>query len=245
MKIKVVCLNLWIGGILFDPIVDFLKRENPDICLLQEVFDDDNYASLQKQLEFPYSHFAPAFDEIIDDKKVVQGNVILSKFPLHEIGVTYYDVPYGIRDNRREAYQFTPRNLQHVSTTISKTTLHVFNTQGIWGEDGWDSERRVAMAEHIVNEIGNTTPFVLAGDFNLQPKTKTIGIIEKKAKNVFKDELQTSFNIKRKDLVNFPGFATAVVDMIFVSPEMKVISHYCPTVDISDHLPLIVELEIP
>jgi hypothetical protein len=39
MKIKVVCLNLWQGGNLFDGILKFLEAEDADILLLQEVYN--------------------------------------------------------------------------------------------------------------------------------------------------------------------------------------------------------------
>ena len=34
MKIKFISLNVWIGGVLFDNIVDFLKKEDADIVVL-------------------------------------------------------------------------------------------------------------------------------------------------------------------------------------------------------------------
>ena len=41
-----------------------------------------------------------------------------------------------------------------------------------------------------------------------------------------------------------PGYAAAVVDMIFISKNIEVISHDCPQVDISDHLPLVCKFNI-
>ena len=58
---------------------------------------------------------------------------------------------------------------------------------------------------------------------------------------MFKDELKTTFNMKRK---TDPGYAAAVVDMIFISKNIEVISHDCPQVDISDHLPLVCKFNI-
>jgi endonuclease/exonuclease/phosphatase family metal-dependent hydrolase len=40
------------------------------------------------------------------------------------------------------------------------------------------------------------------------------------------------------------GYATAAVDMIFVSSSTKILKKECPDVEVSDHLPLVVELEI-
>jgi endonuclease/exonuclease/phosphatase family metal-dependent hydrolase len=251
MNIKIVCLNVWIGGVLFEPMLEYLQKENADIYLLQEVFNGEDpdlspqyrtFTELQKRLNLPEAHFAPCFIEDIDGKQVVQGNAVLSKFPLEEVSISHYDAPFGKRNNTRNAFHLSPRNLQHVKAKLNNQEIHVLNTQGIWGEDGLDSPRRLKMVEHIIEEIGNNSPLVLAGDFNMRPETEAIALIEKKLHNVFKNELETSFNLKRKDLENYPGFASAVVDMLFVTPDLKIIGHESPTVDVSDHRPLVVKL---
>jgi len=282
MHLKIICLNVWIGGVLFEEIVDFLQKEQPDILFLQEVFLGEEesvseqskhhsnpqlpplppqyrtYQVLKKRLGFAHGHFAPAFIEEVETTKGVgdsskleipQGNAILSKYPLREVSVTHFDVPFGKRIDDYSAYAFSPRNLQHVVATLpTGTDVHLLNTQGIWGEDGEDSPRRLEMGKKIIQELqwesGQLSPVILAGDFNILPHTQTIASIEKKLVNVFKDELKTTFNLKRKNLEKYPGFAQAVVDMFFVSPDISVSSHTCPQVDISDHLPLVVEIEI-
>lgn len=253
MQLKTICLNLWIGGILLDKIISFLQNENADFLLLQEVYHgqdpqlDRQFRSLSillEQLNYPYFHFAPAFLEAESGQLIEQGNAILSKYPLEEAAVIFYDEPFGVRSNQYEYFHLTPRNLQHVMADVKGKKLHLLNTQGIWGLDGGDSERRLNMSQKIVAEVEGRQPLILAGDFNLRPETKTIANIEKQLTNVFKDELKTSFNIKRKDLKNYPGYAEAVVDMFFVSAGVAVVKKSCPAVDISDHLPLVVELKI-
>ncbi len=254
MKLKVLCLNIWIGGILFDEIIAFLKKENPDILLLQEVYNGDGsfhkiqyraLGELQKALGYEFAHFAPAFFEDGEGKEVVQGNAILCKFPLAEVSTTFYDIGYSKRDpNDSTKYHETPRNLQHVIADLGQKKLHILNTQGIWGTNGKDSDRRLQMSEHILKEIGDAHPVVFAGDLNVDEKTQSVAQIEEKLVNVFKNQLKTSFNVSRKNLVTDPGFATAVVDMLFLSPDLKVVSSSVPQVDVSDHLPLVCEIEL-
>ncbi|GIK84093.1 MAG: hypothetical protein BroJett025_07150 [Patescibacteria group bacterium] len=254
MKLKIVCLNVWIGGILFDEIVAFLREQNADIVLLQEVYNGDasftkkqyrTLSELQTLLGYQYAHFAPAFLEDAEGKEVVQGNAILSKLPLTEVSVTFYDVGFGKRDaNDNTTFHITPRNLQHIVADLNGIKLHVLNTQGIWGTNGDDNERRLHMSDHILKESGNSAPLIFAGDLNVNEKTETVKRIEKKLTNVFKNQLVTSFNLKRKDLVQDPGYATSVVDMLFVSPDIKVLSASVPQVDVSDHLPLVCEIEL-
>ena len=261
MRIKIININIWIGGILWDELCDFLRKENPDIILMQEVFNGDKsfkkkqyraLSELQNSLDFPHAAFAPSFTEKTDEldalgkeKEVVQGNAVLSKFPLTEVATTFYDVPFGDRDpDDVTKYHVTPRNLQQVTAEVAGTQLHLFNTQGIWGEHGGDTPRRLEMAQSICEHVDDLQPVVLAGDLNVHEKTQTIDLIRENLVSVFYDDMVTSFNLPRKDLVTGPGYATSVVDMLFVSRDVKVVSKKAPQVDISDHLPLVVEIEL-
>jgi len=253
MKIKIINLNIWVGGILMDDILSFLKKEDADVVLMQEVFDSRDpslkpqYRSIsifEEVLGYKYSKFAPSFIEIIDGQKILQGQAILSKFPLLEVSNVFYDRPFVERINERDAFSDTPRSLQHVTADVGGVELHLLNTQGIWGEDGNDTPRRLNMGDIIIKELQGKKPLVVAGDFNINATTQTIANIEKHVKNIFKNELKTSFNLKRKDIEKFPGFSRSVVDMMFVSDDISVLSSSCPDVDISDHMPLIAELEV-
>ena len=97
------------------------------------------------------------------------------------------------------------------------------------------------MAKVILEQTKGYKNVIIAGDTNATPNNQAIKDLESKFTNVFKGELTTTFNMKHKTL---PGYATAVVDAIFVSPNINVTSHYCPNIDVSDHLPLVAELNI-
>lgn len=251
MKLKFLCLNMWEGGLLFDEILAFIKKEQPDIVALQEVYDGHdeslphNYRSLdvlRSELKYPHEDFAPAFFDHRDAGIVIQGNAILSKYPLIKSSTVFYDKPFGERtEHVPENFPWTPRNLQEVSVDVNGTILTVFNTQGIWGEDGRDSQRRLEMGKLIAQQVQGKSYTVLAGDFNCNPDTQTIGFIEEYLTNVFSNKLTSTFNMCHK---TNPGFATAVVDMVFISSDLKVVSYSCPSINISDHLPLLVEIQL-
>jgi len=246
IKIKFVTLNIWYGGRLFDSVASFIKKEDPDILVLQEVYDGKNpklekrlrtMDAFKKELGFLNYTFAPAFLDTLPAGNIDNGNAIFSKFPITNEKVTFLDKPYG-RFNSEDVKDFglIPPILQHGVIKPYDLKLNVFNIHGIWGLDGKDNKRRLKMSKIIVEQIKDKENVILAGDFNLQPKTKTIKNIEKYLVNVFKNELKTTFNMKHK---NLGGYATAVVDMIFVSRNIEIVDHYCPQVDISDHLPLV------
>lgn len=253
MQFKVICLNLWLGGLLFDQIFEFLEQENPDVLLLQEVYDGKDAALerrfrsievLKDKIELPYEFFSPACTAVLEQGSVPAGNAIFSRFPISDPRTIFFDIPFGEVANYEAPggdYARTPRNLQHAMVTIGGSALNFFNTQGIWGKDSEDNERRLAMSEVIVENIKDKKNVILAGDFNVMPHTKTILNIEQHVKNLFRGKIETTFNLKQK---SNPVLKTVVVDMLFASPDLKIVNSYCPNVDVSDHLPLVGIFEV-
>lgn len=251
MRLKFLCLNVWNGGKLFDALAAFLAAERADVLALQEVRNSTDSALprdrrtaivLQEQLGYPHAHFAPAFLDHRVSPAAVTGNLILSRFPILRSEATFGDIPYGAPFLHGDTgdYRRTPRNLQHCELEANATTVHIFNTQGVWGRDGNDNPRRLAMGEAIAQAVAPHPNVILAGDFNVQDGTQTLARIERHLRNLFTGERTTSFNMRRK---TNPGYATAVVDMVFASPTFRVLEHRQPDVDVSDHLPLVCVLE--
>lgn len=253
MEIKFLTLNLYEGGLLFDNVLAFLEEEDPDIMALQEVYAGKsqnlarNYRSIEILTEnLPDFHYcyAPMFNEILPSGEAEQGNAIFSRYPLEHIKTLFFDVPYDphyVKAERNGDHTHDPQNMHYAQISIKKKIVNVFNVHGIWGLDGGDNPRRLKMSRMLVEQVKGKNNVILAGDFNLRPNTRTIRNIEQHLTNIFKDELPTTFNMKHKEN---PGYATSVVDMIFVSDDIRVIDHYCPKADISDHYPLLCVLEV-
>lgn len=233
-------------------IVAFLKKEDADILLLQEVYDGtdpalpENYRSIQvllRELGYRYHDFQPAMLDIVPEGKIEHGNAILSKLPITSSSNTFFSDPYRERHaHDPKEWPTTPRSLQHVTVSASERELNLYNFQGVWDLDGDNySDPRKKMTEVILEQIRGKSHVILAGDTNATPGNQAITLIEHHLKNVFGRELTTSFNMRRKDN---PGYATACVDMMFVSSDISVLDHSCPDIDISDHLPLVVTVRV-
>lgn len=234
-------------------IIAFLREENPDIIALQESYNERDkslpskyrtVSVLKKSLSIPYTSFAPAF-RIKEDNgfQTIQGNAVLSKLPMLSEESIFYDKPFrDVRAWDSKDYAFYPRLLQHVILNAGRKKLHVYNTHGIWDTHGKDNPRRLHMSEMIREAVKDKAPAVLSGDFNVNEGTTSIQNIASVMQDVFANELLTSFNmeIKPKD----SGFAHAVVDHIFISRDITLIKHYMPSVNISDHMPLVAIFEI-
>lgn len=247
---KFITLNILEGGLFFDNIIEFFDKEKPDIVVMQEVTNgkDSKSPRHHRSLEelkkyFKNYNYHYVSDFIMTKHSPIEplefGNAIFSRFPIKNTSVTYYNASFNsnyTKPFQGADYSDDPCDIQHAEIDINGTIVNVFNTHGVWGLEGGDNDRRLAMSEAIVKEIKDRNNVILAGDFNVRPNTKTIESIEKHLINVFKNELTSTFNMRHKE---HPGYATSVVDMIFVSPTIKILEHICPDVDVSDHYPLV------
>lgn len=252
MKLKVIQLNIWRGTLLSNAL-EFLRVENADIILLQEVYSNSNnlpgmpithrlYQYLQEKLPDYKSVYGPAFTDTTKLGNIESGNAIFSKFPITNITNAFFDVPYKTFDEQDQTdFSYNPQTILGAKLDVSGIGLYAFSVHGIWGHDGLDSDRRLQMGETIVQQIKDKQNVILGGDFNLLPHTKTVENIEKHVKSVFGNTLEKTFNMKYK---TDGGYATAAVDMMFCSENIKVLSKECLDINVSDHLPLVVEFEV-
>lgn len=251
---KVVSLNLMHGGEPFEGAVAFLREQKADFVLTQEAYScedllvEKRYRTMQvmpQLLGYEYQHFAPAYRDFDRTAgKAQRGVGIFSKYPLTPKDTVFFDGEYT-EEYRDVPGQFAscPRNLEHVVAHTPAGDIDLFNIQGVWDMDGGNySEKRQRMTQAVIDQIKGLERVILAGDTNATPYNQAIIDIEQHLKSVFgKDELATTFNMRRKEN---PGYATAAVDMILLSPSISVVEKSCPDVDVSDHLPLVATVEI-
>lgn len=254
MKLKVMSLNIWHGGVLWDQAVEFIKQQDADVLLLQEAYNGNDPDSeprfrmmeeFKTILDYEFSDFTEAIVYVTPEGAYPHGNAIFSKLPIKSKSFSYFIEPQPGRDT----YEDTPENwptlpsvLQHLELEAPVGTVDVFNMHGVWDLDGDNySHNRQKMRDIIIRDTSGKKYAIVAGDSNAKASNQAMQEIEPQLKSVFGQDLNTTFNMRRKDN---PGYASAAVDLMFVSPDITVLSKNCPKVDISDHLPIIAELEI-
>lgn len=252
MKLKFISLNLWWGGYLFPQILDFLREQNADIVVLQEAHDGsgnipDRFRSmevLKQSLAYPYQRFALSHKMSLPEGTFPSGNAMLSKYPIIDHSITYlFDSKRDTYRDVREEWSILPRILQGATLETPAGSVNVFNIHGVWDLDGDNpTPARRTMIERTLKAIAGKPNVLLAGDTNASTGNPVLRDLEKQLTSVFGESLRSTFNMRRKDN---PGYATAAVDHMYVSPNIKVLSRECPDIDISDHRPLIAKLEIP
>lgn len=235
-----------------DNILEFIHREKPDIITCQEanngMVPDQPPRSLHTlQIfsdEFAYNYIFSPQILWMKEPKIEQGLATFSRFPIEKMEEIFFDTKYRYYPmvTDRTDWRDYPSSLAVSKVKIPSGTITVINVHGLWGFDGKDNAKRDTMIDLIVEKIEDEKRVILAGDFNMNPDTRAIERLETHISNVFDRELKTTFNVKRKPQTG--GWSTAVVDMMFVSPDIQVLEHSCPQVDISDHLPLLATIEI-
>lgn len=253
MKLKAASINIEHGGVLMDDLLTFIRSEDPDILCMQEVHTgsrkllEPRLKTLQhfvNELDYPFQFFTPIYrdyDNTVDGSSY-SGMAILSKVPITNAKSIYFDLPYS--ETYRDSFENAPNHpagMQYVELSHGNTRVNVFNVHGPWDLDGDNfGARRQAMRDSIVSETKDMKSVLLMGDTNAKNTNAAFGQLEPLV-SVFGERLTTTFNMKRKTL---EGYATAAVDMMFVSDDVAVISSECPAIEISDHLPLIATFDI-
>lgn len=253
MKLKIVSLNVWDGGTLMDEVVAFLKQQDGDILLLQEVRNGENQALpaqhrtlqvLKDTLGYSHSAFVPALCDLdVAGGTAPEGSAILSKFPIASSSYEFFDGHY-IEDYRNSDMDYPryPHALLHAVCNTPVGEVNVFNLHGVWDLDGDNySDKRKIMANAVIDAVKGKQRVIVAGDTNAKMTNQAILDIETELVNVFGRELTSTFNMRRKDN---PGYGTAAVDTIFVSHDITVLEKQCPAVDVSDHLPVTAVIEL-
>lgn len=225
---KIIYLNCWHGK-LEDKIIDFLvlHSKTTDIFCLQEV-----PTLLGNKVEKKLKNF----------------------FKVENRSST------NIYSNRlvifiRKIIDFETKKNHFIQLYIKKYSLSVINVHGIsLPGHKRDTKERVKFSKEIIEFCKKSKNVVIGGDFNLMPRTKSIKIIEQNGfvNLIRKHNIKKTRNIhawnQAKEIEKGLGHKfygkQKFSDYCFVSKDIKVKSFEVPNVEISDHLPLILEFEV-
>jgi len=233
-------LNCWHGEV-GEPLWNFLREESlkTDIFVLLEV-SPEMLSPLEKVLfEFggKYAQNSQKSGQAIFVKKNIR------TFLIEKVGL----------------YEQLPGDTGCLQKVKLELGGKKFLVGGVHGKampgDKLDTDVRLNQSSKIIKSFDfNGVPRIIGGDFNLLPETKSIKIFEE----VGYKNLINEFGIKstrnrlaweqaegqyKKEGRKFFG-RQYFADYVFVSPEIKVKNFEVPDVEISDHLPLILDFEV-
>lgn len=243
-------------------MIALIKQNNPDVICMQEVVGSlknenaINYLpAIMKEAGFSEQHFA--FNTKLDfDGNHNFGILILSKLPIvkKEIVSNYphdYNSIYQFTDLVNGADTFRVINLHLQSLKFSEQQVkqmenldkdvndNIKASKGIISKLKTGYLRRQKQSEKIAQTIANSPyPVVVSGDFNDLPNSYAYHNIGKNLKNAFAEK---GFGLGRTYRNISP---TLRIDNIFVSPTFSIEQYQKVDARLSDHYPLIVDLQL-
>ncbi|HVZ59122.1 MAG TPA: endonuclease/exonuclease/phosphatase family protein [Patescibacteria group bacterium] len=244
---KLICLNIW-GGKVYKPFIDFVNdwKNKVDILCLQEVFDGaevdssrimhDAVLDIYTQLKVALPNYNSLFDECQDKE---EGLAIFFRrdIQIKDFGETFVYRSKNAMINHDA--RTMGRNMQYLEIVNRGEKYTIMNFHGLWnGQGKTDTPERTLQSENIKKFLDQISePKILCGDFNLEPNTKSLAILELGMRNLVKEynitSTRSSYYTK---LIRF-------ADYILVSPDIKVKEFRVLPDEVSDHLPLYLEFE--
>lgn len=252
---RLLCLNTC-GGRHYDALMSFVTEQAKtlDILCFQEVFHTigartqahNARANLFSELEAAL----PAFTGYFTSPEYgfdYQGKV---DYPLwfgpatfvrrtHPVILQGDFMIHGERQARGEQHQNAPRNIQFVQVQHEETPYLIYNVHGLWTGNGkQDTRERLEQSHRILTCIrSHLGRKVLCGDFNLEPDTQSIQMLEVDMRNLITEQgIETTRSaLYTKDC--------PWADYTFVSSDIQVKQFEALDVNISDHRPLLLEFE--
>ncbi|MBI2017468.1 endonuclease/exonuclease/phosphatase family protein [Candidatus Daviesbacteria bacterium] len=256
---KLIALNTW-GGRMYQPLMDFIKKysQDTDIFCLQEVFKTTSnitesagfrlnlYEEFCKILPEYRGYFASCVDNYIAGS--FQPNFInfnlswgLAIFINKKLPVTSYRDFFVFRTKdsfNPKDLNTLPRNMQYITFAHQNKKFIVCNLHGVWRKGKKvDHSSRISQSEKVVNFLAQykEEAKILCGDFNLNINTKSLKILERDLINLIKEN---KIPTTRSKLYTW---GDKFADYTLVSPNVKVLEFQVPDIEISDHLPMILE----
>lgn len=238
---RLVFLNAWhgMGG---EGLPDFIKREsqNTDIFCFCEVNPDLLEKIREKLPEHDYYYEQlPRIDHM---GGVIEGQVIFIKKNLNFLDKHKV---FAYKINRKDT-----GCVQIADIGVGSDTLTVVNVHGK-ARPGHkrDTAVRIGQSQIILKQVEEkNNPRIIIGDFNLNPDTKSVAMFEDKGyKNLIKDFgiKNTRNKLSWAQFKDNPGFTKQFfADYCFVSEGVRVKNFEVPYLEISDHLPLILDFEL-
>ncbi|MBI2035426.1 MAG: endonuclease/exonuclease/phosphatase family protein [Candidatus Liptonbacteria bacterium] len=255
---KLICLNAW-GGRVFGPLLDFIKTSaaTTDIFCFQEIFTSSGLhklsngmrSNLYGEIETALPDFKGAFSAQCDrydyvssvnfDLSSGQATFVKNTAEIKKSGEIFtYKNKNEVAKDDKDGDNVFPENMQFVEISYKGSSYIICNVHGIPTWPKVDNPERIRQSEIILDFLKKSSPTkkILCGDFNLSPETLSVGMIEKVLVNVTKN-----YGIKYTRSPLLLGEGDTVSDYIFVSQNVVVSNLKTLNIEVSDHLPLVLE----
>jgi endonuclease/exonuclease/phosphatase family metal-dependent hydrolase len=226
---KIVFLNVW-GESMRDSLVPYIEEQvkDTDIFCFQEASEKMRAQCVDVLVD--YEELSD-YKYISNDDDFPQSIYVKKSMRIVSSGTLFAD-------------DQTVGLATYVELKLEEGSMFVCNVHGrARPGDKMDTVERVRFSSDIIDFFKDkNAPVVIGGDFNLEPPTKSVGVFKEAGYRDLIDEhdIKTTRNHFAWDL--YPGNELYYSDYVFVNDKLKVKNFEVVDNEVSDHLPLIVEL---
>jgi len=237
---KIISLNTW-SGIVYEPFKAFFRQyQDVDVFCLQEIYSkaigkDEPHPTLDMKLDIyeqieewltdtHVGYFRPAHADYYG-----QAIFIKKEIAVEEEGSIWI---YENREPKKRGEH--SRNLHYVRVNLNGKPTVLINLHALWNGMGkTDTEDRISQSKKIHEFIeSRAEEKIVVGDFNLNPDTESLAIVEEGMRNLIKEygitTTRTSFYNKESKFADY-----ALVSSGIEVTDFKVLPE-----EVSDHAAL-------
>jgi endonuclease/exonuclease/phosphatase family metal-dependent hydrolase len=257
MTIKILQLNINSDN-YWNQLVSYLTSSDFDIIQLQELTGKDTingninskrdvFAELQKLLSDKYNAELAIAQRYTSSPFSYMGNATFYKTSFElikkkELQLSSYGGPFP---SELTSYEGIGRKVLHLTFEIENKQISFLNAHLAWAKTPTEEPHQTKQGEILLNYLETVShPFVLTGDFNLDPQQPTVQGINKLAHNLIEENHVTNTLNPRTHRAKILFPTGVAVDYIYVSKDLKIKNFSIVEEDISDHLGLTAEIEI-
>jgi len=227
MTMKIIFFNVW-NGQLLDGIADFIKEHSvtTDVFCFQEA--NTKIQTLCHELIPDY--------QIITASKVVQSTHYFNSATYVGRGARILDSAV-LLENQPEIGLGLYTQVQ-----VGDRIVDICNIHGVSMPGKLDNPDRLQQSQELIEFLKDKNNLkIMGGDFNVLPDTKSILMFQE---NDYQDLIKDFKITTTRNHLAWDKYPEKLYysDYVFVSPETPIKSFTVPDLEISDHLPMILEL---
>ena len=242
-SISLLQWNIWYKEPI-DFVISEIQRWNPDIVCIQECITRPGYHSarlLAKALNYSLI-YQPAQHWSNNPLKQEQGNAILSRFPIHSSRSVFLQTERQTpKDGSDEGRVYIEVEIQIGATLLTVGTTHLsYSPKFAY------TPKRADEAKKLIELIAQKQKkYIFAGDLNSPLDSPIITNLEKYLVNSGPTYDQPTWTTKPFDYHGWQEDQLRWrIDYVFATPDIKVESAKILKTTVSDHLPILVTIEL-
>lgn len=246
MKISILQWNIWCDEDVRNNL-KFLKDNRTDVICLQELTINYPKQYVKNSPEYIANglvyngHWQELPIESVSGGKLMLANGIFSKFPITNKKVYWTSNPKNSGGYSNEKRVYVQAELE-----LGKQKLKIGTTHMSYTHKFEPNEQKKNETDKLIKYIAsNKSKFIICGDMNASPGSYTVKKLESIFKNIGPNYSKKTWTTKP---FSYNGFVENDLnwrlDHLFATEDIKLIKSSVLKTDLSDHLPILSEVEI-